>query len=263
MAALSGCAREPFLSPAALPTSSPPPLRGTALPQEAMGLVGAMTTITRPEPTVPPPAPATPAPTVSPAPLTGMALPQSEELSGAPPSIVAAELIAAGSALQLAGACREAIPLFEQAITIDPNFANVYALLGLCHYEQGQIDAAVARWQEALADDPLSPDALAGLGTALYAWGDERMAWSTIVRRSPSIPATVMRPTSAPSGSGVRRRSSTCPTRCPCAIGPHRGIPRRRPARIPHAQRLGARSARGCRRRGRRFRPAVAYLSPS
>jgi tetratricopeptide (TPR) repeat protein len=100
-----------------------------------------------------------------------MALPQSEELSGAPLSVVAAELIAAGSALQLAGACREAIPLFEQAITIDPNFANVYALLGLCHYEQGQIDAAVARWQEALADDPFSPDALAGLGTALYRLG--------------------------------------------------------------------------------------------
>jgi lipoprotein NlpI len=33
----------------------------------------------------------------------------------------------------VAVAAAEAISLFEQAIAIDPNFANVYALLGLCH----------------------------------------------------------------------------------------------------------------------------------
>jgi tetratricopeptide (TPR) repeat protein len=96
---------------------------------------------------------------------------QPAELPGAPPSVAAAELIVAGSALQFAGACAEAIPLFEQAIAIDPNFANVYALLGLCYYEQGHLDAAIIRWEEALRRDPLSPDALAGLGTALYRQG--------------------------------------------------------------------------------------------
>ena len=168
MGALSGCARKPIVS---LFTASPTPT--TLLPaQVAVGIVGAMTTITPPSPTA--------APTAPPQPLSGFAQPQTP----APPApligvavpvapAVAADLIAAGSAYQYAGACAEAIPLYEQAISADPGFSNVYALLALCLYDQDRIDDAVPRWREALQRDPQSPDALAGLGTALYRQGEQ------------------------------------------------------------------------------------------
>lgn len=186
--ALAGCGREPIISPLAASPASSFPLRTTMLPQEqaAAGLVGVMVTATPPSPTASPPPAATSAPPVEPPPLIGFALPQPAEFSGSPPSVAAAELIAAGSALQFAGACREAISLYEQALVLDPNFANVYALLGLCLYDQGQIDAAVTRWQEALSYDPLSPDGLAGLGTALYRLG-QREAGLELYRQAVSV----------------------------------------------------------------------------
>ena len=178
---LSGCAREPIVS---LFTASPTPT--APLPaQVAVGIVGAMTTITPPSPTA--------APTPPPQPLSGFAQPQTP----APPApligvavpvapAVAADLIAAGSAYQYAGACAEAIPLYEQAISADPGFSNVYALLALCLYDQDRIDDAVPRWREALQRDPQSPDALAGLGTALYRQG-ERAAGLDLYRQAVAV----------------------------------------------------------------------------
>jgi tetratricopeptide (TPR) repeat protein len=105
---------------------------------------------------------------VTPAPLIGETILRS-------PVVTAADLIAAGGARQFAGACTEAIALYEQAIAMDPGFSNVYALLALCLYDQGQFDAAIAGWHEALKRDPLSPDVLAGLGTALYWQGQQEL----------------------------------------------------------------------------------------
>lgn len=190
LGALAGCAREPVISSFTVsPTVTSQGLRGITAPQPqaAGGLVGEATTITPPTATAEPsptpqpligdmqpvvtPAPATPQPLIgnaqsmaTPVPLVGVVVLQDS-------AVVAANLIVRGSALQFAGACADAIPLYEQAIAADPSFSNVYALLGLCLYDQGRVDAAIARWQEALQRDPQSPDALAGLGTALYQQG--------------------------------------------------------------------------------------------
>lgn len=119
-----------------------------------------------------------PVPSATPTPLTGVMQPvvsapldDVAELQDS--AVVAADLISHGSALQFAGACADAIPLYEQAIALEPGFSNVYAVLALCLYDQGRIDEAIARWQEALQRDLQSPDALAGLGTALYIQGQQ------------------------------------------------------------------------------------------
>jgi len=165
---LVGCARDPMVSPFTVS------LTATALrpAQAAGGLIGAMTTITPPTPTAEPATPSQP--------LIGEAQLQtpdpSAQLIGVAAPIapaVAADLIAAGAASQYAGACAEAIPLYEQAISADPGFSNVYALLALWLYDQGRIDDALVRWREALQRDPQAPDALAGLGTALYRQGEQ------------------------------------------------------------------------------------------
>lgn len=165
-------------------TAGPAPL-----PQAAWGIIGPTSSVmptaaSQPSPTPVPTATAAPAPSpaeapmVLPPPLHDAYGPQSSPtptpLASVPAlhdSAVAAELIAAGSALQFAGACDEAIPLYERSIAIDPGFSNVYTLLAFCHYEQGRVDEAMAHWQEALRRDPFAPDALAGLGTALYRQG--------------------------------------------------------------------------------------------
>jgi hypothetical protein len=170
LVALGGCGRDVRVAP-----FTPSPTASVAAPgpgQAARGLVGAMTTVIPPTPTASPVPPATPQPligtvqpVVTPEPLVAEMTPRSPA--------AAADLIAAGGSRQFAGACAEAIPLYEQAIATDPGFSNVYALLALCLYDQGRVDAAITRWQEALQRDPLSPDALAGLGTGLYRQGQQ------------------------------------------------------------------------------------------
>jgi len=175
LVALGGCGREVRLSPF---TASP--TAGVVAPgaeQAAQGLVGAMSTVIPPASTATP-APTTVVPTASPQPLIGtvqlVVTPEPRVGEPIPSSpVAAADLIAAGGARQFDGACAEAIPLYEQAIATDPGFSNVYALLALCLYDQGRVDAAITRWQETLQRDPLSPDALAGLGTALYRQGQQ------------------------------------------------------------------------------------------
>jgi hypothetical protein len=156
----------------------------TFVPQAAQGLVGSTSLVT---PTLAPSPSPTAAPTASSQPLSGVAIPQPTPAPqpSSPPSLsgvglprtpdpnLAADLIAAGSALQFAGACVDAIPLYKRAITADPSFSNVYSQLALCLYDQGRVDEAIVRWREALERDPLSPDALAGLGTALYRKGEQ------------------------------------------------------------------------------------------
>lgn len=171
LVALGGCGRDVRVAPfTASPTAS---VAAPGPGQAARGLVGAMTTVIPPTPTASPVPPATPQPligttqpVVTPEPLVAAAIPHGS-------AVAAADLIAAGGAQHFAGACAEAIPLYEQAIATDPGFSNVYNLLALCLYDQGRIDAAMTRWQEALQRDPLSPDALAGLGTALYRQGQQ------------------------------------------------------------------------------------------
>lgn len=177
LVALGGCGRDARVS-----TFTASPTASVATPrsgQAAQGLVGAMTTVIPPTPTASPVPTTIPIPTAAPQPLIGSAqliVTPEPLIAAAIPhghTVAAADLIAAGGARHFAGDCAEAITLYEQAIATDPGFSNVYALLALCLYDQGRIDAAITRWQEALQRDPLSPDALAGLGTALYRQGQQ------------------------------------------------------------------------------------------
>lgn len=174
--ALGGCGREVRVS--SFTASATAEVAASGPGQAARGFVATMSTVIAPGSTTTPAPTTTAVPTAAPQPLIGtvelVATPEPLVGEAIPRSpVAAADLIAAGGAQQFAGACAEAIPLYEQAIATDPGFSNVYALLALCLYDQGRVDAAITRWQEALQRDPLAPDALAGLGTALYRQGQQ------------------------------------------------------------------------------------------
>ncbi|KPV53407.1 hypothetical protein SE17_09850 [Kouleothrix aurantiaca] len=79
-----------------------------------------------------------------------------------------------GKQLLKQGQCEEAIQHFQAAFDANPSTHEAYEPLdnmAFCLYELGRVDEAIAKWQQALAIEPNSPDANAGLGMALYASG--------------------------------------------------------------------------------------------
>jgi len=71
------------------------------------------------------------------------------------------------------GDCPGAIPLFQQAATIDPTFFEPPNNLAFCVYEQGDILGAIKYWQTSLMLKANNADGLAGLGMALYGSGQQ------------------------------------------------------------------------------------------
>lgn len=72
------------------------------------------------------------------------------------------------------GRCEEAIQRFQAAFDANPTAHEAYEPLNnmaFCLYELGRPAEAIAKWQQALAIEPNSPDANAGLGMALYVSG--------------------------------------------------------------------------------------------
>jgi len=81
-----------------------------------------------------------------------------------------------GKQLLQRGRCEEAIQRFQAAFDANPTAHEAYEPLdnmAFCLYELGQTDEAIAKWQQALAIEPNSPDANAGLGMALYVAGHQ------------------------------------------------------------------------------------------
>ena len=66
-----------------------------------------------------------------------------------------------------AGALAEAVALYEQALSHDPNVPEALSNLGLALKDLGRPDAAVARYEQALALKPDVPEVLSNLGLAL------------------------------------------------------------------------------------------------
>jgi predicted O-linked N-acetylglucosamine transferase (SPINDLY family) len=66
-----------------------------------------------------------------------------------------------------AGALAEAVVLYEQALSHDPNVPEALSNLGLALKDLGRPDAAVARYEQALALKPDVPEVLSNLGLAL------------------------------------------------------------------------------------------------
>lgn len=62
----------------------------------------------------------------------------------------------------------EAIPLFEQVLSLEPRFANAYALLGSSFLHLGFYDKAIANFEKALGLDEGIKLAYLGLITANY-----------------------------------------------------------------------------------------------
>jgi tetratricopeptide (TPR) repeat protein len=81
-----------------------------------------------------------------------------------------------GKELLKQGRCEEAIQRFQAAFDANPTAHEAYEPLdnmAFCLYELGRTDEAIAKWQQALAIEPNSPDANAGLGMALYVSGHQ------------------------------------------------------------------------------------------
>lgn len=91
------------------------------------------------------------------------------------PAAQASALILRGIELRRAGRCGEATGYFEQAIVLDPVFITSYTQLAFCLYELGRTDEAIQRWSETLRNSPSDPDALAGMGMALYTRGEHEL----------------------------------------------------------------------------------------
>jgi Flp pilus assembly protein TadD len=61
------------------------------------------------------------------------------------------------------GRIREALPLYQRAITLDPDFAEAHNGLGLALLGQGDWDGAAAQFAAAVRFNPAMADARANL----------------------------------------------------------------------------------------------------
>jgi tetratricopeptide (TPR) repeat protein len=69
------------------------------------------------------------------------------------------------------GQVDEAIPHFEKALQIQPDYAEAYINLGNCLYRQGRMDEAIAHYQKAVEIKPDDVEAHSNLGGALLQKG--------------------------------------------------------------------------------------------
>lgn len=113
---------------------------------------------------------------------TGSATPMPEGVASNPTTLQAAAapvgdqhaLNEEGKQLLKQGRWEEAIQRFQFAFDADPTAHDAYEPLNnmaFCLYELDRRDEALAKWQQALAIEPNSPDANAGLGMLLYVTG--------------------------------------------------------------------------------------------
>jgi Flp pilus assembly protein TadD len=64
------------------------------------------------------------------------------------------------------GLPREAIPHYEEAVRLRPDYADAYYNFGSVLFREGKIDNAITEWQKALAIQPYDAGAHTSLGTA-------------------------------------------------------------------------------------------------
>lgn len=81
-----------------------------------------------------------------------------------------------GDALVRKGLPDEALVHYQEAITLQPDYADAYYNLGSVLFAKGRIDDAISQWQKALEIQPNYADAHTGLGNALLQKGPVREA---------------------------------------------------------------------------------------
>lgn len=82
----------------------------------------------------------------------------------------------------------KAVPLYQRAIQIWPNYADAYCNLGKSLEELGQMDQAIFYYAKALQLDPTMPEALNNFGSALVRAGRQKEArgvYEEAMRRKP------------------------------------------------------------------------------
>ena len=84
--------------------------------------------------------------------------------------------------LRAQGRCREAIPEFETAITIDRSRAPAYAHLGWCKFLTGSVDEVVPNFEQAIRLSPNEPGIAVwygrlGIVELLQSHTDEALSW--------------------------------------------------------------------------------------
>lgn len=76
----------------------------------------------------------------------------------------------------------KAMSFFRQAIEFDPSYASPHNGLGTALADAGELRAALASWERALALDPKLPFALHNLGSGYLALGDKERALDHLLR---------------------------------------------------------------------------------
>ncbi len=100
-----------------------------------------------------------------------------------------ADLLHAALDLHKNGSPAAAVPLYEQAIAVLPNNAQIYWLLGVALKQSGQLGHAIAKLEKAVAIDPLRADFLAELGIACGDAGDVDKAVKCLREAVPRLTA--------------------------------------------------------------------------
>ncbi|WP_040696259.1 tetratricopeptide repeat protein [Nodosilinea nodulosa] len=88
-----------------------------------------------------------------------------------PPILKLGAWINYGSLKKVQGDLEGAIALFQQAIAADPSLAIAHYNLGTAHRARGYLDEAIAAYRQAIALDPSYPEAYQNLGVALFKLG--------------------------------------------------------------------------------------------
>jgi len=83
----------------------------------------------------------------------------------------AAQRYVLGASLDRSGRASEAIPFYESALRLKPDYAEAHCGLGIALHKSGRVPEAIAEYKEALRFKPDLPEAHTGLGNILNAEG--------------------------------------------------------------------------------------------
>jgi tetratricopeptide (TPR) repeat protein len=121
-----------------------------------------------------------------------------------PPVLKLGALLNYGSLKKNEGDLEGAIALFEQAIAADPSFALAHYNLGTAHRNRGYLDEAIAAYRQAIALAPNYPEAHQNLGVALFKLGQMPEALQAF-RRAIDLYETVNPAVAADLRQGVKK----------------------------------------------------------
>jgi tetratricopeptide (TPR) repeat protein len=101
----------------------------------------------------------------------------------------AEELAAQGWQLWQEQKMRDAATVFEQAVELDAENANIWNGLGWARFGGGDSEAAVEAFEKAVELEPSHPAALNGLGQVYFNWADLEKAKKYLAKAAPKAPA--------------------------------------------------------------------------